>query len=851
MPQSQGDAPNWTRSVLVLPFVVALGLAGFLAFSVWSSIKSLDTARSDNTQWVYSQLEVEYLKLERALDRVQSGDTGALGELRKRFDVLYSRLEIAERMKSSVAAASELGRIRSELDQLIPIVDGDDSALLTNLETFRRGLHQIAGLPRDVALTSIAAAANAAEGERQRIVRLIEILAAVVFLVTLTLIFAVFRLGRQAKNLRTATHEAEENQLRLATTLRASLDAVVVIDENGLIRDYNGSAEEIFGFSRDEVLGRGFTELIVPEHLRDQQRQNLEHFRQTGETFFAESGRREYEMMTRDGRVFPVELSVSLARSDTGPLFVSYIRDITEKKHKEQEILQARDAALEAYREKSRFFAMMSHEMRTPLNGVLSALQLLEGSPLDKEQKGFLTAAIASGDILLGHINEVLAIERSETEGTERNAQPCDLAALTSGLLGMMEPLATSGYVRLHLDQQGLDDRLVLIDPRAIQQVLVNLINNAIKFAPGGDVTLKAYYRPSETNTGPDRACFEVIDTGEGISEADIPKIFEDFVSLDSRYERRTGGTGLGLGIARRLVRSMGGDIGCTSSLGNGAHFHFDVPIEMANTPAARSAEKAQRAAPPQRSSELLLVDDNEINRDLLSAMLKKLGHKVTLASGGQHGIDLASSTKFDAILMDISMPGVNGLQATQAIRSGNGPNTATPIIPVTAHALPAEKKEFWAAGMSNFIQKPIDMKALGLVLDAVLNEQSSGSAPLDFCPQAASTSVAYIDNGQVDQLIELLGRARLSERISKLVSKMDQELPAITEAADSEDLRAKSHAVAGMCGMFGATRLHAIFQEIEVACKTGRDRKARELVELLPDVWEETQRAWHHRVRQ
>jgi len=851
MPQSKADARSRTRSILVLPLALGLALAGFLAFSVWSSIKSLDTARSDNSEWVYSQLEVEFLKLERALDRAHSGDADALGELRKRFDIFYSRIEIADRMQSSVTVAAEVSQIRSELDRLVPIVDGGDSSLLTNLETFRRSLKQIDGLPRDVALTSISTAANAAEQERQRIVWLIEILAAVVFLVTVTLIFAVFRLGRQTKNLRIATHNAEENQLRLATTLRASLDAVVVIDEKGLIRDYNGSAEEIFGFSRDEALGHSFTDLIVPEHLREQQRQNLDHFRQTGETSFAEVGRREYEMMTRDGRVFPVELSVSLARSDNGPVFVSYIRDMTEKKQKEQEILQARDAALEAYREKSRFFAMMSHEMRTPLNGVLSALQLLQGSPLDKEQEDFLTAALASGDILLQHINDVLAIERSETERTERNAQPCDLTALTSGLFRMMEPLANAGDVRLILDQQGLDDRLVMIDPRTIQQVLVNLINNAIKFAPGGDVTLKAYYRPSETSDGKDHASFEVIDTGEGVAEADIPKIFEDFVSLDNRYERRTGGTGLGLGIAQRLVRSMGGNIGCKSTFGNGANFHFDIPVEIATSQTASLPEDEIKIASPQKSSDLLLVDDNRINRNLLSVMLQRLGHQVTLASGGQDAIDVASHTKFDAILMDISMPGVNGLQATQAIKSGNGPNTDTIIIPVTAHALPAERREFSAIGMSGFIQKPIEMDTLAETLNSLLDEKAPKLVLATSTPNPSPSKFASIDSRQIFQLIELLGRDKLTERISTLIGKMDDELPALTEATDAEELRDKSHAAAGMCGMFGATRLHGILQEIESACKMGQLGKAREMVELLPEVWEETQKAWHHKVRQ
>lgn len=850
MLHGKANVPLWARAFLVLPLVLGLFIAGILAFSVWHSIKSLDTAQSDNGEWVYSQLEVEYLKLERALIRVQSGDTEALDELRKRFDIFYSRIEIANNMTISLSAATEVGLIRAELSRLIPIIDGTDDVLLAKLDTVARGLQQIAGRPRDVALTSITAAANAAQIERHRIAKLIEILAVVVLLVTLILLLTVGRLGQQASNLRRATQNAEENQLRLATTLRASLDAVVVTNEEGLIRDFNGSAEEIFGYSRDEALGKNFTEVIIPEHLRAQQQENLANFKRSGKTYFAEKGRQEYEMQTRDGRVFPVELSVSQARSDSGPLFVSYIRDISEKKQKEQEILQARDAALAGCREKSRFFAMMSHEMRTPLNGIMSALQLLEGSALDHEQKGLLNAALASGDILLQHINDVLAIERSETEGTARNAQPCDLLNLTLGLFSMMEPLANAGDTRLHLDQQDLDDRQVKIDPRAIQQVLVNLINNAIKFAPGGDVTVKAYYRPAETESCRDFACFEVIDTGAGIAEDDIHKIFEDFVSLDSSYERRTGGTGLGLGIARRLVRSMGGDIWCRSSLGNGARFHFEIPVENAAPKTLAATEEKTQLVMPQKSKDLLLVDDNEINRNLLSAMLKRLGHNVMLAASGPEAIRLAAQSKFDAILMDISMPGMNGLQATQAIKSGQGPNSDIPIIPVTAHALPDEKKEFLAAGMTGFIQKPIDMMSLGTTIDSILDEQPNHAVSSLSAPLPGPTDDSYVDDDQLSQLIELLGPRKFSERIATLLGKMDDDLPALTEAADFDDLREKSHAIAGMCGMFGATRLHALLQDIETACKTGRDHIARELVEMIPDIWDETQKIWLRKVR-
>lgn len=836
----------WVRRLLVLALLAGLIVAGALAFNVWNRIRALDTAQEDHTEWAFSQLEIEYLKLDRALDQARSGTAPDLENLRKRFDIFYSRAVIAERLRSQQNIAPEINRLRQILDAQTALIDGDDAQLIAGLDRLHRALMQIEDVPRDIALASISLAAEAAQAERHRIVQAIEILFLVVVAVTLALIGAIVRLSGQAIALNQTTRDAEENHLRLATMLRASLDAVVMIDDKGVIRDFNGSAETIFGISRDDALGQDYIDLLIPPHLHKQQRQNLNRFKATGETYFAESGRREFEMIDQSGRIFPVELSVSLARAAEGPVFVTYIRDITDKKQKEAEITRARDEALAAYSEKSRFFAMMSHEMRTPLNGVLSALQLLDDDRLDAEQRKFLAAATTSGDILLGHINDVLAIERSEADPAEQQVQPCDLAALTSGLIGTMDPLAKTSGTRLHLEQRGLDDRQIMTDPRAIQQILVNLLSNAIKFSPEGDVTLKAYYGQSKKGDGGDMLHLEVKDDGPGIAKEDMERIFEDFVSLDSRYERRTGGTGLGLGIVRRLVKQLGGVIHCESPPGEGARFVVQLHAPLADTadqPALPSpATKTDSPAP----LTLLVVDDNEINRDLLKAMLQRLGHTVSLAPGGQEAVDLAAQQAFDAILMDISMPGLNGIQATRIILEGPGPNRSTPILAVTAHALPHEREEFMAVGMCGFLQKPVNRQALETALAGVI---SGTGACADTAEEAGSphrgSTGPVLDETQIAEMLELLGPEKMSERIATLVQRAEQDLPALMDAQAVQDLQKRAHALAGMCGMFGAHRLHGLLEAIETACKAGDAQRAHELVELVPAAWQRTQSAW------
>ncbi len=556
-------------------------------------------------------------------------------------------------------------------------------------------------------------------------------------------------------------------------------------------------------------------------------------------------------MIDQNGRVFPVEFSVSLARSGEGPIFVTYIRDITEKRRKEIEITQARDDALAAYREKSRFFAMMSHEMRTPLNGVLSALQLLGDGRLDPEQQRYHDAAVTSGEILLSHINDVLAIERSEAGTNDEQRKPCDIGMLTSGIIGTMEPLATTSGTKLHLNQEELEGGAITTDPRAIQQILVNLLSNAIKFSPSGNVTLRSFVEEALEGAEYPALHLEVIDDGPGIPENEIARIFEDFVSLDSRYERQTGGTGLGLGIVQRLVKGLDGEIDCVSVVGTGTRFIVKIPA----IPASEADLAASPLPAPQPASafrlNLLVADDNRINRDLLEAMLHRMGHDVMLAAGGIEAVQFATEHKFDAILMDISMPDMNGIQATQMIRSSQGPNSDTHVVAVTAHALPKERAEFKAAGMTGFIQKPLDMKVLAAALMDLHPVVKTASFQPSKAAQIEAAQRAVLNEAQVRELLDVLGREKLSERLAKLYQRVDVDIPALVDAKTIEDMQVRSHALAGMCGMFGADRLYDVLHNIETACKNHDEIRARTLIDGVTSVWSATRTALRQRVLQ
>ncbi len=842
MPQARYKISNYFSAIAI---VVGTSIAAPIGASVWFQIQAIGSAQQDNAAWVFSQLEVEYLKTRRAIEVARSGTDADLDNLRKHFDMLYSRTDIVGRVKNNTVSQPDITLLRDILDRQLPLIEAGNARLLTDLDIFERALVEIEDLPRQISITSRSQAADISEAERQKIIRLIGILAFIVVLVAILLVGMFLRLWCQKRTLKRKSIEAHETQLRLATTLRASLDGIVVFDDHGIIRDFNGSAVDIFGVPKNVAIGRSFVDILFPEEGREFQQKRLDAFRETGILHVAEKGRLEAEMIDQTGRLFPVELSVTLAETTEGPIFVAYVRDITDKVQKEADILHARDQALQAYREKSRFFAVMSHEMRTPLNGLLSAIHLLDDGKLDAKRQGFLNAALTSGGILLGHINDVLTIESTEADTEDHRFHPCDIMSLTSSMVDLMRPLSEASGSTLHIDQVGLDDRLILTAPRSIQQIVLNLLSNATKFSPNADITLRAFYDTAVE--GEVSLHLEVIDEGPGIPEDDIGRIFEDFVSLDNRYERRTSGTGLGLGIVKRLVDTLSGEIRCESEIGHGSRFIVDLPVTMVGeTDIFNAAPQETCAAPkaPHVALNILVVDDNEINRSLLKEMLQRLGHTVVTADGGQTAIAFDKQKKFDTILMDISMPGINGIQATEAILNGDGLNKETPIIAVTAHAAQQERSRFQSAGMAAVLLKPLDSAALQAAL--------AGTAAVGGFAKNDQTSMMqpFIDEAQVAEISDLLGHDRFSDRIVDFIRYMDKEVPILIETETLETLQSRAHEFAGMCGMLGAKRLHGLLGDIETACKEGEDTVARDAAQDIPSIWDCTRMEFIKRIK-
>jgi PAS domain S-box-containing protein len=831
------------RGVRLLLAAVVLGAFAGAIFSltiqVSRNLNSLNVARSDNVQWTLSQLEVDYLLLQMALREAGDGSDASLAQVRRRFDLFYSRLATIDKgaaytlLKSEFSFSQDLLPVQQFLQDALPLIDGSDASLRSELSALETTVSDLRENVRGLALQGLTQFAKYADERREDIADTLQSLAWIIAaLVVLLLAFAA-GLTRMNRNVERSAAEQKTLAARMRAIVGSSLDAVVVIDERGIVQEFNGAAERVFGFTRPEVLGRPMVDLIVPKHYAAAHQAGMKRLLETGERRVVGGGRIELEAQRKSGEIFPVEVSIEMTESEEGKNFVSFLRDITDEKRAERELVETRDKALAGEKAKADFLAMMSHEMRTPLNGLLGTLTLLRETDLTDRQGTYLNNMDASGQLLLHHVNSVLDISKFEAGRLEVSSVAFDLDALLEEVIAGQSSVATTNSNILRCIWLSPKPGYVRGDPVRLRQILLNLVNNALKFTYSGEVRLEAEVH----GEGRQVTCeFRVMDNGIGITEADQARIFDDFETVDTSYGRKAGGTGLGLGIARRLTKAMGGEIGVESIEGEGSLFWVRIPLESVPKTEQLNAEQVQ--SPQEQPLSILIVEDNEINRSVLHGMLTLDGHSVAEAANGKEGVAIAGTRTFDAILMDVSMPVMDGIAATRAIREGSGPCRDVPIIAVTAHAMSADRERFQAAGMSGLITKPIERDKLRRQLALV----DTRVAP-DPMPSGANGPASDRENNvDLVALVETLGAEKVQTLLAAFVREMDDMERVISsddfEALPLEDLIAEVHRLAGSCGCFGAKRLHETLHRTESLANSGDETGARSAMQQFQSQW-------------
>jgi two-component system, sensor histidine kinase len=431
----------------------------------------------------------------------------------------------------------------------------------------------------------------------------------------------------------------------------------------------------------------------------------------------------------RDGSGFAAALSFTRAQVSDQTFLVVSIRDETGRLAQMEAMEAARAAAEAANNAKSAFLAMMSHELRTPLNALMGSADLLARTDLDSRQASYVRMFTEAGQLMLALLNDVLDYSKIEAGQLELELAPFEPGRMLEELAGLWGPQAQARGLKLSVGPlpPGLPPAL-LGDGMRLRQILFNLVSNAIKFTAKGRVCVDS---TAQEIDGDIQLEIRVSDTGIGIPQDRLASIFSPFVQADSSVTRRYGGTGLGLSIARSLARQMGGDLSVTSVEGKGSCFTLMVRLSPAQMD--QSAPDAPEASAV-TALRVLAVDDNPLNRRILAAFLELWPVSTSWATNGVEALDLLAQDRFDVVLMDVQMPVMDGLTATRRLRARGGPNRDVPVLALTANAREEDRQACLAAGMDDFLTKPIRPDALLEALSRVEAQAAPGGEQATAC---------------------------------------------------------------------------------------------------------------------
>jgi len=609
------------------------------------------------------------------------------------------------------------------------------------------------------------------------------------------------------------TAKAAEQQLRaseerLQSLFQLSADAIIVLDANAKIMEVNQAASEKLGFDQSALVGRQISDF----YPADQRRDASQAFAQVGTSGTA---RVEMDFVNAAGERLFMEVVGSQIMTPDGPIYHGIARDISARVATENSLREAKENAEKANRAKSDFLANMSHEMRTPLNGILGSLSLLDRGPISPDNMRFVSAAERSAETLLTLIDDLLDLSRIEAGELDLEFvafNPRDLIVIVEDVFG---PAAKEKGVALNTDVNVTSTNLSA-DAGKVRQVLLNLIGNALKFTQRGQIDISVREESEQLS-------FTVRDTGIGISKADQVLLFDRFKQVDSSQSRVHGGAGLGLAICRELVELMGGEINVESEPGQGSVFSFTVPlVQMSDVTPVVTADEDKYT---NLTGRVLIAEDSQTNAMVAIELVKRLGLDFEHVTDGAAAVDAALNKSFDAVLMDVSMPNVDGITATRILRERGYDK---PIIAMTAHALQGDRDRALESGMSGYVTKPIRPDALRTELE---NWLASGVSPA-MNDAAKDQTGGGLDRPAIQEL--WAGDEITYSKIAQIfLEELDWRLPGLKEASTTE-VEHNAHSLKGAAANIGATHLSSLATQLEACVKDAKPADQTSLIGLI-----------------
>lgn len=612
----------------------------------------------------------------------------------------------------------------------------------------------------------------------------------------------------------TQTRMLDNEKFKFQTLFESNSDAVVILGNQGFM-DCNPATLEMFGLqSVDEFRSRKISDLgahlqaggesAIPYAMR-----HIEQARRDGHAFMEWIGRRN------DGSVFPSEIALHAMQLEGRPVIQAIMRDISGRKQTEAELKAARDAALAAAKAKNEFIANVSHEIRTPMHGIMGMADLLMREPLTGIQREYALTLRQSAQGLLTVINDILDFSKIEAGKLTVEVVPFVPAQLVRNVVDLYRPRILEKSLSLKMDIAPAMQETVQGDPHRLRQILLNLVDNAIKFTSRGSIGISAHL-----NEDGQTMRIEVRDEGVGIVPEAKAQLFSAFSQADASTTRHYGGTGLGLAICRKLADLMNGDIGVQSpppGAENGALFWLDLPYRLAPSgtePASLTPIQSERF-----KGRVLVAEDHPVNQKVLSYQLSSLGLEPTIVSNGREALERVRAEPWDLVLMDWQMPEMDGFTATRAIRALQGTCSQVPIVALSAQAGDEFREQCFRAGMNDYLTKPYEEAALISVLSRWL-------------PGSAIEMPPPINIGKLSGQKELR-----QEMLELFLQTTEASLESLQTALENRDAALGKREAHGLRGAAASVSADLMFQSVTLLEKAFAESHWAEAETLLDDT--------------